>query len=158
MGTIKADTVTGLADPNKLTVPTTVTVGATILTDGSAGSTTITGEGGSTTTNLQQGLTKCWVNFDGTASGAASRDTFNVSGMTDSATGNYVVTFSSNMGNANFSGVAVQGNNNASNPGINATSAVGHTASSASAIETSNLDPASNDYAQISASYNGDLA
>ena len=55
MGTIKADTVTGLADPNKLTVPTTVTVGATILTDGSAGSTTITAAGGSTTTNLQPG-------------------------------------------------------------------------------------------------------
>ena len=116
------------------------------------------GKTSGSTQDTMAGLAKAWVTFDGTASGAASRDTFNVSGMTDSATGNYVVTFSSNMGNANFSGVAVQGNNNASNPGINATSAVGHTASSASAIETSNLDPASNDYAQISASYNGDLA
>jgi uncharacterized protein YjcR len=78
--------------------------------------------------------------------------------MTDSGTGNYVVTFSNNMANANFSGVAVQGNNDATNAGVNATSAVGHTASSASGIETSNLDPASTDYQQISAVYNGDLA
>ena len=62
-----------------------------------AGSIAVTGEGNSTTTNLQQGLCKCWVNFNGTATDAASRDTFNVSGMTDSATGNYVVSFSNNM-------------------------------------------------------------
>jgi hypothetical protein len=152
MGTIKVDTVTGLSTASEVTIASNKFVGT------AAGTMTVVGEGGTTQTSLQQGLTKCWVNFDGTASGAASRDTFNVSGMTDSGTGNYVVTFSSNMGNANFSGVAVQGNNNASNPGINATSAVGHTASSASAIETSNLDPASTDYQQISASYNGDLA
>ena len=33
----------------------------------SAGSIVVTGEGGSTTTNLQQGLAKCWVKLDGTA-------------------------------------------------------------------------------------------
>jgi hypothetical protein len=130
----------------------------TLTGTSTAGSIAVTGEGNSTTTNLQQGLVKCWVNFDGSASGAASRDSFNVSGMTDSGTGNYVVTFSNNMANANFSGVAVQGNNDATNAGVNATSAVGHTASSASGIETSNLDPASTDYQQISAVYNGDLA
>jgi len=130
----------------------------TLTGTSTAGSIAVTGESGSTTTNLQQGLVKCWVNFDGSASGAAARDSFNVSGMTDSATGNYVVTFSNNMANASFSGVAVQGNNDATNAGVNATSAVGHTASSASGIETSNLDPASTDYQQISASYNGDLA
>ena len=120
--------------------------------------TIVAGAGNITTTSVQEGLTKCWVNFDGSASGAAARDSFNLSSMTDSATGNYVVTFSNSMANANFSGVAVQGNNDATNAGVNATSAVGHTASSASGIETSNLDPASNDYAQISAVYNGDLA
>ena len=54
--------------------------------------------------------------------------------------------------------MAVQGNNDATNAGVNATSAVGHTASSASGIETSNLDPASTDFQQISAVYHGDLA
>ena len=32
----------------------------------SAGSIVVTGEGGSTTTNLQQGLNKFWVNLNGT--------------------------------------------------------------------------------------------
>ena len=58
----------------------------TIKGNETAGSITIQGEG-TKTTNLQQGLIKVWNNFDGTASGAASADSFNVSGMTDDATG-----------------------------------------------------------------------
>ena len=50
-----------------------------------------------------QGVSKCWVNFDGTASGASSRDTFNVSGMTDNGSGNYTVAINNDMSNANFS-------------------------------------------------------
>ena len=67
------------------------------------GSINVLGEGTSATTNLQQGLEKVWVNFDGTASGAASRDSFNVSGMTDNATGSYTPTFNVNMSNINYS-------------------------------------------------------
>jgi hypothetical protein len=123
-----------------------------------AGSIAVTGEGNSTTTNLQQGLVKCWVNFDGTATDAAARDSFNVSGMTDSSSGNYVVSFSNNMANANFSGVATQGNNNPSNPGLNGVITVAHTASSSSSIETGNTSASNNDWGQISSQYNGDLA
>ena len=138
MSTLRANALEGMDARNSITI--------------------VAGAGNITTTNVQEGLTKCWVNFDGSASGAAARDSFNLSSMTDSATGNYVVTFSYSMANANFSGVAVQGNNDATNAGVNATSAVGHTASSASGIETSNLDPASTDFQQISAVYHGDLA
>jgi hypothetical protein len=120
--------------------------------------TIVAGAGNITTTNVQQGLAMSWVNFDGTASNAAERDSFNLSSMTDSSTGNYVVNFSNNMGNGNFSGIAIQGNNSASNAGVNATIAVGHTASSASGIEASNLSQSNTDYAQISAVYHGDLA
>ena len=72
-----------------------------------AGSIAVTGEGNSTTTNLQQGLAKVWVQFDGTASGATERDSFNVSGMTDSSTGNYVVTFSNNMSNDDYASAGI---------------------------------------------------
>ena len=120
--------------------------------------TIVAGAGNITTTNVQQGLAMSWVNFDGTATDAEARDSFNVSTMTDTTTGNYVVNFSNNMGNGNFSGVAIQGNNNASNAGVNATIAVGHTASSASGIETSNLSQSNIDYAHISAVSHGDLA
>ena len=61
-------------------------------------------EGGSATSqNLVQGLAKCWVNFDGSASGAAARDSFNIGSTTDNGSGNYTQTFTSAMNNANYS-------------------------------------------------------
>ena len=39
----------------------------TITGVSTAGSIAVTGEGNSTTTNLQQGLAKVWINFDGEA-------------------------------------------------------------------------------------------
>ena len=72
---------------------------------GTAGSIVVTGEGNSTTTNLQQGLAKCWVRFNGTSTIAVD-DSLNVGSLTDSGTGNYKVNFSNNMGNANFAHTA----------------------------------------------------
>ena len=66
-----------------------------------AGSISVTGEGNSTTTNLQQGLAKVWVNFNGSGT-IATRDSLNVSGLTDNGTGNYTVAYSNNMGSANY--------------------------------------------------------
>ena len=65
-----------------------------------AGSIAVTGEGNSTTTNLQQGLTKQWCNLDGTGT-IGINDSFNVSSVTDNATGNYGFTCTSNFANAN---------------------------------------------------------
>tara|TARA_R100000655_G_scaffold29595_1_gene59845 strand:+ start:141 stop:554 length:414 start_codon:yes stop_codon:yes gene_type:complete len=59
-------------------------------------------EGGSVTTTTVQGLTKVWVNYDGTVSNAASRDSFNVSGQTDNGTGDYTTTYSNNMNNDDY--------------------------------------------------------
>ena len=110
MGTIKADTVTGLADPNKATIPNTITMGSTtatlnfgntVITNASAGSTTVTAEGGSTTTNIQQGLCKGWCVFAG-ASFTDTLDTFNTSGGTDNGTGDYTVTIVSDMASVNY--------------------------------------------------------
>ena len=50
-----------------------------------AGSISVTGEGNSTTTNLQQGLAKAWINLNGTGT-IASRDSFNVSSIADQGT------------------------------------------------------------------------
>jgi len=61
-------------------------------------------EGGSGTTNTVQGLIKSWVNFeqDGTH---ASRDSFNISSLTDEAVGRtHPISFTNNMGSANYSG------------------------------------------------------
>ena len=66
-----------------------------------AGSIAVTGEGNSTTTNLQQGLLKVWHNYNGTGT-VATNDSFNVGSITDNASGDYSTTFSNNMGNANY--------------------------------------------------------
>jgi len=71
------------------------------------GSINVLGEGTSATTNLQQGLAKVWVQFDGTASGAASRDSLNVGSMTDNGTGNYTVNFSNNMSNDDYASAGI---------------------------------------------------
>lgn len=71
------------------------------------GSINVLSEGTSVTTNLQQGLAKVWVQFDGTASGAASRDSLNVGSMTDNGTGNYTVNFSNNMSNDDYASAGI---------------------------------------------------
>ena len=66
-----------------------------------AGSILVTGEGNSTTTNLQQGLAKTWSNLNGTGT-IAVRDNFNISSYTDNGTGDYTHTLTSAMGNSNY--------------------------------------------------------
>ena len=66
----------------------------------SAGSIVVTGEGGSTTTNLQQGLAKSQVQFDGTTN--TINGSLNIASMTDHATSDQAVTFTNNMGDTNY--------------------------------------------------------
>ena len=61
-----------------------------------AGSIAVTGEGNSTTTNLQQGLAKAWCNFQGTGT-VAIHDGFNSASLTDVGTGQYKVNYTSAM-------------------------------------------------------------
>jgi len=72
-----------------------------------AGSIDVTGEGNSTTTNLQQGLAKVWMRWDMSASSLA--DSLNVSGFTDVSTGISQFNYSSSMGNANYSISGISG-------------------------------------------------
>ena len=67
----------------------------------SAGSIVVTGEGGSTTTNLQQGLAKGWIYFDPADSNAV-RDSFNMSFVTDEGTGEYMVGITNDMGSVTY--------------------------------------------------------
>ena len=75
----------------------------TLTGTSTAGSIAVTGEGNSTTTNLQQGLCKVWVNYTGITS-TASRDSFNVTSLTDLGTGSTTVNINNDMANANYSG------------------------------------------------------
>ena len=82
MSTIKTNTLTGTT---------------------SAGVINVTGEGGSTTTNLQQGLCKAWswTRFNGSGT-VAMEDSFNATSLTDHGTGQYSYSFTNAMANANY--------------------------------------------------------
>ena len=102
MSTLSADNYTGQSATHTLKLAGTTFVGAD-----SDGVLTITGEGGSTKTNLQQGLCKAWVNLDGSATFDGSdteiRDSFNIGSTIDNGAGNYDATFTNNMSSANYS-------------------------------------------------------
>ena len=65
-----------------------------------AGSVTVQGEG-TNTTNLQQGLAKAWVQFNGHSFGI--QDSFNLSSMDDNGTGDYTVNILNDMSNNDYS-------------------------------------------------------
>ena len=67
-----------------------------------AGSISVTGEGNSTTTNLQQGLAKAWGVFNGTGT-IAIRDSHNFSSIADTASGRITASINSDMASANYS-------------------------------------------------------
>jgi len=81
---------------------------------------TYVGEGGSGTQNTVQGLAKSWVNFTGITT-TASRDSFNISSLTDAATGSTKpISFTNNMGNTNYTGSwYTNANTGSSNGGFN---------------------------------------
>jgi len=95
MSTIKVDTYLTRGGASEIAIDKLKGVTA-------AGSMLVVGEGGTNTTNLQQGLAKTWVNFNGTGT-IAARDSFNVSGLVDNGTGDYTINFSVSMSNANYS-------------------------------------------------------
>lgn len=66
-----------------------------------AGSISVQGEG-SNTTNLQQGLCKQWIHFNGTGT-IAILDSFNTTTIVDNASGDYQVTIANDMANDDYS-------------------------------------------------------
>jgi hypothetical protein len=64
------------------------------------GSINVLGEGTSVTTNLQQGLTKVFCNFNGEST-IAIRDSFNTSSIDDNGTGQFDVNYTNSMASAN---------------------------------------------------------
>lgn len=95
MSILKTDTIVGAGGNNEVTFVNNKFTGS------ASGNITLPGEGGTVTTNLQQGLAKCWVNVTGTSTTVA-KDSFNVSGLTDTATGRTQVAINNNMANDDF--------------------------------------------------------
>jgi hypothetical protein len=73
----------------------------TLTGTSTAGSIAVTGEGNSTTTNLQQGLAKCWALI--TQSDNSTYDSFNLASISDDATGQVGFNFTNNTSGRNYS-------------------------------------------------------
>ena len=102
MSTLVTNTITGLTTATSVTMPTTTKIGTTAIVSASAGSATIIGEGGSTTTNIQQGLAKSWIDIVQTSGSQVIADSFNITGITDTAAGQTTVTIANDMASANY--------------------------------------------------------
>ena len=100
MSTIVTDTITGKS------TATTITIGSTPVVSASANSMTIRGEN-ALQTSIQQGLAKSWNQSVG--DGTAMNDNFNVTDITDTATGRINVNLTSNMQNDDYAIVGSQG-------------------------------------------------
>ena len=116
-----------------------------------AGSILVTGEGNSTTTNLQQGLAKV---FGVVTSAAAITNSFNLSAGTDHGTGDYSYTLTNAFGNVNHATTAVSSGAGA---GRICTSNTARTAAGTIAIEIEGHAGSSSDDNQ-ELSTHGDLA
>ena len=112
----------------------------TLADSNGTGNINVQSEGGSVTTNLQQGLCKCWIKYDGESSGAPEYDSFNSSSTTDNGTGDHEVAFTNNFSNVNYCvvGVSQDGDNTYGDgtllfrPGAQDTSAIRNSVASAS--------------------------
>lgn len=81
MSEVITDKLTGRATANDITV----TVGA------------------SATMSLEQGLAKHYINFDASSGTPTSNDSFNVSSITDTTTGQFAINMTNNYANVNYS-------------------------------------------------------
>ena len=124
-----------------------------------AGSIAVTGEGNSTTTNLQQGLAKAWCQYNAST---ALQDSFNVTSLTDTGTGGTTVTIANDMANDDYSATGNGADGDAGstitslNPNTYATGSVKYTG--LRQTDGANDVPANNDLNFCNVCILGDLA
>ena len=97
---------------------------------------------------------RAWVNINGTAAPASIRASFNVSSITDNATGDFTVNFTTAMTDANYAFVTnIEFNNTSFNSGIGTSGArLGGLASGSLRINSGSIGGTLTDYANISVS------
>ena len=104
-----------------------------------------------------QSAAKAWVNLNGTGT-VATRDSYNVSSLTDNGTGAYSIGFTNAWDNVNYSASGAAGSS-AFSTNVYVTSpraSVPTTSATTIGSKTDTNSPADSEYVQVS--YNGDLA
>ena len=130
---------------------------ATKLTMNSTGQTTIVGEGGTNTTSVQQGLAKAWVNYN--QSTPTTVDSFSISSVTDSTTGEFKINVSSAFSNTGYSSTGMtNGTAGVSRGIISQDHDNSRTTSQLPIITSKDTDGGYTDFTSSSVSMDGDLA
>ena len=101
MSTIKVDTLQTRSGNTAAVTGAGFVATDQIRGNTAANSVTVVAEGGSTTTNLQQGLAKQWTILTGTST-VAIENSFNNSSIADLGTGHYRNTYSNNYSNIDY--------------------------------------------------------
>ena len=101
MSTIKVDTLQTRSGNTAAVTGSGFVATDQIRGNTAAGSTTVVAEGGTNTTNLQQGLAKHWTVFKGTDT-FAGIDSFNQSAIADVSSGLHRTSFTTNFGSINY--------------------------------------------------------
>ena len=114
-----------------------------------AGSIVVTSEGTSVETNLQQGLAKCFCNFNGTST-VAIADSNNIGSLTDNGTGDYHINLTNAHSNTNYSVSLVSGDYHCGHDGNDSASSVN--------IASYNSSHSNADSARVHGQTFGDLA
>ena len=121
-----------------------------------AGSIAVTGEGNSTTTNLQQGLGKSWWCLTG--GNATVSDSFNTSSAADVSTGRWKTTRTNNMNSTHYSASGACGRAGFSYVGGDLEMPITFPTTSLIEFHTYNYDASVGDVQYISGQIDGDLA
>jgi len=122
-----------------------------------AGSIIVTGEGNSTTTNLQQGLAKQWCHLDLNTENSID-DSFNTASISDESTGKVQVNNTSAMASINyiFTGSAWNGTDN--EYGRMIAPRLARTTTLAKFAATDSTNRTLQDYQDVDVLFHGDLA
>jgi hypothetical protein len=123
-------------------------------------SSVVQGEG-SATTIIAQGLSKCWVNFNGEGT-IAARDSFNMTSLTDNGSGDYTTTFANDFGNANYvflgNSMDINGRAHVTGASNDTAYATGSMRGITAYVSGTNGEDTANDGDIINRAYFGDLA
>jgi len=103
MSTIKVDTLQTRSGNTAAVTGAGFVATDQIRGNTAANSVTVVGEGGTNTTNLQQGLVKAYTCIDASEGVEfSSNDSFNIGSITDSATGKFTLVYTSNMATVRY--------------------------------------------------------
>ena len=103
MSTIKVDTLQTRSGNTAAVTGSGFVATDQIRGNTAANSVTVVGEGGTNTTNLQQGLVKAYTCVDASEGAEfSSNDSFNIGSITDTATGKFTLVYTSNMATVRY--------------------------------------------------------